>query len=134
MKFRSARAGLIVAAVTLVGCAGGSPTTTVAHDGVSTSSRIVGAPGDIWVAVLGSADDPSRLDADRKRVLAALGDVLEGSVVVSPGSCLDGVPEDLAGGYVLAIQRDSRDDVQALAAQLDGTPLFIGTVTEVCTD
>jgi len=131
---RAARAALAAAAVTLVACAHAATTTTVTGDGATTSSPALGTRGDAWVAVVGSADDPSILDADRKRVLAALGDVLEGSVVVSPGACLEGLPTGLSDGYILAIQRDSRDDVRALAAQLPGTPSFIGSVTIVCTD
>jgi hypothetical protein len=109
--------------------AGGTPVATPGG-----SSVTVGAPGDAWIAVLASADDPSRLDPQRERVLAALGDVLEGSVVVSPGECLQGVPDRLADGYVLAIQRESREDVQALASQLRDPPSFTGMVTVACTD
>ena len=92
------------------------------------------ASGEAWVAVIGSANDPSRLDPERERVLKALGDVLEGSVVVSPGACLDGLPARYADGYVVAIQRDNREDVQALTTQLPETPSFVGVVTVVCTD
>jgi hypothetical protein len=119
-------------ACTLAGCAadvttGGSPTS-------SATSPVFAATDDGWVAVFGSADDPSRLDPQRKRILAALGDVLEGSVVVSPGACLQGLPEDLVDGYVLAIQRASREEVDALAGQLREEPSFVGSVTVVCTD
>ena len=64
--------------------------------------------------MLDTAADPARLTAPRKDVLHELGDVLEGSVVISPGSCLEGLPADLADGYVLAIQRDTRQDVRSL--------------------
>ena len=124
-------------ALSLVACAHAtSPTTTTTIPGghEATSSPSVGVPGDAWVAVIGSAGDPSRLDPDRKRVLHELGDALEGSIVVSPGACLEGLPERYAQGYVLAIQRASLDDVKALAAQLREPPAFIGAVIVGCTD
>jgi len=70
------------------------------------------------VAVLDAAADPSRLNDARKDVLRQLGNVLEGSVMISPGGCLQGLPDDLSDGYVLAIERDSRQDVRALASLL----------------
>jgi hypothetical protein len=132
------RLALVSVAIATTACAS---TDASGSDGASgpdgapaTSSPSVEAPGTVWVAVLGSADRPDELGADRKRALAALGDVLEGYVVVSPTSCLEGLPDDVGDGYVLAIQRESRDDVQALASQLPEEPSFIGAVTQVCTD
>ena len=127
-------AAAAAATVTLAACgsagSGGSEPSTP----TSASSPAIGTPADVWVAVVGSAKDPGLLDPDRKRILAELGDVLEGSVVVSPGACLQGLPDRLVDGYVLAIQRDSVDDVAALAAQLSETPSFVGAVTVVCAD
>jgi hypothetical protein len=94
----------------------------------------VGEPAGAWVAVLDTAADPGRLNDARKDVLRQLGNVLEGSVVISPGACLAGLPEDLADGYVLAIQRDSRADVRALVSLLSQEPSFMGDVTIVCSD
>ncbi len=130
------RLALVSVAIATTACAS---TDASSSDGGSdgaqaTSSPSVEVPGTVWVAVLGSADRPDELGADRKRALAALGDVLEGYVVVSPTSCLEGLPNDVGDGYVLAIQRESRDDVQALASQLPEEPSFIGVVTQVCTD
>ena len=67
-------------------------------------------------------------------MLHELGDVLEGSVVISPGACLEGLPADLADGYVLAIQRDTRQDVRSLVSLLSSQPSFTGDVTIVCSD
>jgi hypothetical protein len=86
------------------------------------------------VAVLDTAADPGRLNGPRKDVLRELGNVLEGSVVVSPGACLEGLPADMTDGYVLAIQRASREDVRALVSQLSEQPSFTGDVTIVCSD
>jgi len=89
----------------------------------------------VWVAVLGVAEAPSALSSDRAEVLATLGDALEGSVIVSPVGCLQGLPPALpAGGYVLAIQQGSRAEVAVLAAQLPDEPRFLGPVQVICTD
>jgi len=88
----------------------------------------------VWVAVLDTAANPGRLNDARKDVLRQLGDVLEGSVVISPGACLQGLPEDLQDGYVLAIQRDTPEDVRSLVSLLSQEPSFTGGVTIVCSD
>jgi hypothetical protein len=88
----------------------------------------------VWVAVLDTAADPGRLNDARKDVLRQLGDVLEGSDVISPAVCLQGLPEDLQDGYVLAIQRDTPEDVRSLVSLLSQEPSFTGSVTIVCSD
>jgi hypothetical protein len=60
--------------------------------------------------------------------------VLEGSVVISPGGCLEGLPDALSDGYVLAIQRESEADVRSLVSLLPEEPSFMGDVTIVCSD
>lgn len=101
-------------------------------DGVAVSAP--SPRSETWVAVLGAADEPDELTGDRKRVLATLGDVLEGYVVISPAACFEGLPPELDAGYVLAIERDTHQDVRALASQLAQEPSFIGAVTSLCTD
>ena len=108
---------------------GASPVTTE-----PTTSASVGEPSGVWVAVLDTAADPGRLNDPRKDVLRELGNVLEGSVVVSPGACVEGLPAEMTDGYVLAIQRASREDVRALVSQLSEQPSFTGDVTIVCSD
>jgi hypothetical protein len=132
------RCAALVVALVLTGCASGTDGASPAADPPVTSASVtaapVGTPSKAWVAVLDTAADPARLTAPRKDVLRELGDVLEGSVVVSPGACLEGLPADLADGYVLAIQRDTRPDVIALVSLLSSQPLFTGDVTIVCSD
>ena len=72
-----------------VSCASRSA-STVAATGPPTPS--VAAVEQVWVAVLGIAGTPDELSSDRAAVLATLGDALEGSVVVSPVGCLEGLP------------------------------------------
>ena len=132
------RYAALVVALALTGCASGtvvaSPATDPPVTSASVTSAPVGTPSEAWVAVLETAADPARLTAPRKDVLRELGDVLEGSVVISPGACLEGLPADLADGYVLAIQRDTRQDVIALVSLLSAQPSFTGDVTIVCSD
>jgi hypothetical protein len=126
------RAG-VVALLATTGCASKAVETSGSEaPPVATTSP--GALPETWVAVLDTAADPARLTAGRKDALAALGDVLDGSVVISPGACLEGLPADMSNGYVLAIQRDSRDDVRSLASLLPREPSFVGAVTLLCTD
>ena len=128
----------LAVAVGLTACGSGS--TSAAVSGASpvtaepTTSAPVGEPAGVWVAVFGTAADPGRLNGPREDVLRELGNVLEGSVVVSPGACLEGLPADMTDGYVLAIQRESREDVRALVSQLSEQPSFTGDVTIVCSD
>ena len=121
---------LVLAAVT----ACGSPSRVPASDAPATATPSVGMPETAWAALLDSADDPGRLAAGRRSALASLGDVLEGSVVISPTDCLDGLPTEVTDGYVLAIVRPGRDEVRALASELDDEPSFVGAVTVVCSD
>lgn len=124
-------------AALLTGCASRTPSAPLSEDPSVASASVTAAPGtpsEAWVAVLDTAADPARLTAPRKDVLHDLGDVLEGSVVISPGACLEGLPADLADDYVLAIQRDTRQDVRALVSLLSSQPSFTGHVTILCSD
>jgi hypothetical protein len=132
------RCAVLAAALGLTGCASGTGSAAPLAEPPVTSASVtatpVGTPWEAWVAVLDTAADPARLTAPRKDILHELGDVLEGSVVISPGACLEGLPADLADGYVLAIQRDTRQDVRALVSLLSSQPLFTGDVTILCSD
>jgi ABC-type amino acid transport substrate-binding protein len=128
----------VVALVAVTACASGStPVASLGDPSVSSASPTAapaGEPGAAWIAVLDTAADPARLNGARKDVLRQLGDVLEGSVVISPGACLEGLPDDLTDGYVLAIQRDTPEDVRSFVSLLSQEPLFTGGVTIVCSD
>jgi ABC-type amino acid transport substrate-binding protein len=132
----------LTVAVGLTACAstsssaleGNDPSASAVATSVPSQPPPVGAPSETWVAVLDTAADPGRLNGPRKDVLHELGDVLEGSVVISPGACLDGLPDALSDGYVLAIQRESEADVRSLASLLSEEPSFLGDVTIMCSD
>ena len=128
----------LVAFVAVTACASGStPVASSQAPSIPSASATVGPggePGAAWVAVLDTAADPGALNGARKDVLRQLGDVLKGSVVISPGACLEGLPDDLIDGYVLAIQRDTPEDVRSLVSLLSQEPSFTGGVTIVCSD
>ncbi len=128
----------LVAFVAVTACASGStPVASSQAPSIPSASATVGPegePGAAWVAVLDTAPDPGALNGARKDVLRQLGDVLEGSVVISPGACLEGLPDDLTDGYVLAIQRATAEDVRSLVSLLSQEPSFTGGVTIVCSD
>jgi len=127
----------LVAFVAVTACASGStPVASSQAPSIPSASATVGPEGEprAWVAVLDTAADPGALNGARKDVLRQLGDVLEGSVVISPGACLEGLPDDLTDGYVLAIQRDTPEDVRSLVSLLSQEPSFTGGVTIVCSD
>jgi hypothetical protein len=140
---RLLRWAILTAVVGATGCASGSTPLASSEDpsvsaapstSAPSTSAPVGEPAAVWIAVLDTAADPGRLNDARKDVLRQLGDVLEGSVVISPGACLEGLPEDLRAGYVLAIQRDTPEDVRSLVSLLSREPAFTGGVTIVCSD
>ena len=114
-----------------------SPPSTPATP--ATSSTVVApsvpSSADTWVAVLGVARTPGALSGDRTDIVETLGDALEGAVVVSPTSCLEGLPAGSPpDGYVLAIQQSSRPEVLVLTDQVRREPSFVGPVHQLCTD
>jgi hypothetical protein len=93
------------------------------------------AAAETWIAVYDVAEDPNDLEDERSQIVHALGDPLEGSVVVSPAGCFDGLPVTIAhGSYVLAIEQSERVYLRALGQELDGSPRFVGRITVMCTD
>lgn len=124
-----------VVATALVIATACATTRTTVPTAETTPSETVAIPTQPWVAILDADPEPDALSGPRRVVLRALGDALEGYVVISPAACLEGIPARIAGdGYVLAIQRDRRDDVEALASQLPREPLFVGQVNVLCSD
>ena len=84
-----------------------------------------------WLAALRVARDPDALDADTQ----ALTDVLGGSLVVSPASCLRGLPSDVdPSRYLLGVVAPDRTTLDELVARTDRDPVFRAEVEVVCTD
>jgi hypothetical protein len=119
----------IAASAVLSGC-GGTPDAGLAPS--SNPSPTVGPGDEIWVAVLAVADDPSVLDADLAAARRAVGDYLADRVVVKQASCFEGLPPDVVGGLVLAIQDRAEHGVHAMYEEITDSPAFYGPVTLAC--
>jgi hypothetical protein len=84
-----------------------------------------------WLAALRVARDPDALDADTQ----ALTDVLGGSLVVSPASCLRGLPPDVdASSYILGVVAPDRTELDELVGRTDRDPVFRVEVEVLCSD
>jgi hypothetical protein len=118
-------AALYVAA-SLTGCAGErAPVTTSSVTASSASATST------WLAVLRVARDPDALDADTQ----SLTDTLGTSLVVSPASCLRGLPRDVdTSSYVLGVIAPERTSLDELVARTDRDPVFRVEVEVLCTD
>ncbi len=130
---RASRASVALLLVLAAACA--SSPSAPATVPSSVVAPTVAPTDEMWVAVFGVARIPSALSGDRTDTVETLGDALEGAVVVSPASCLEGLPASLpADGYVLAIRQSSRAEVLVLADQVRREPSFVGPVHQLCTD
>jgi hypothetical protein len=106
-----------------VGTGGSASATSPAPSGSATSRS--------WLAALRVARDPDALDAET----AELRDVLGGSLVVSPVSCLAGLPPEVDGSdYVLGVVAPDRAELDDVVGRLDREPLFEAEVAVLCTD
>lgn len=127
------RASVALLLVLAAACAS-SPSTPATVPSSVVAPTVV-PTDEVWVAVLDVARTPSALSGDRTDIVETLGDALEGAVVVSPASCLEGLPAGSPpDGYVLAIQQSSRAEVLVLTDQVRREPSFVGPVQQLCTD
>ena len=109
----------------LSACAGES---TPAASPVTASSA---SASSTWLAVLRVERDPDALDADTQ----ALTDVLGGSLVVSPASCLRGLPHSVdTSSYVLGVVAPDRAQLDDLVGPTDLDPVLRVEVEVLCTD
>jgi hypothetical protein len=109
----------------LAACAG---ERTPAASPVTASS---GSTSSTWLAVLRVEREPDALDADTQ----ALTDVLGGSLVVSPASCLRGLPHSVdTSSYVLGVVAADRAKLDDLVGRTDRDPVVRVEVEVLCTD
>ena len=119
---------LVCALAVLTSCSKGSPAVPPVTSAPTT------APGRVWLAVLGGAEDPNELDT----AYADLGGALyEGSVthvVVSPSACYTGLPSRYDGRYVLGVWDANERAVRALLDSTGAREGWIGAVASTCVD
>jgi hypothetical protein len=120
-----------IAALSLTACAGSDgPQDPPSPTGRSTTA-VDPAATDAWLAALRIERDPDALDEDTQALTEPLGR----SLVVSPASCFEGLPSDVASStYVLGAVAPTRDELDGLLAGIDREPLFEVEVRVRCSD
>jgi len=85
-----------------------------------------------WVAVLAVAADPNDLDAMTASVMQVAGS----AIVVAPGICFEGIPQNVAvaSDYVLAVYAEDRESALEIASRTGAEPVFVGEVRQLCVD
>jgi hypothetical protein len=119
---------LLCALAVLSACSTGSPTTPTPASGSTTS------PGQVWLAVVGSADDPNDLDTPYAELSGSLGEGSVTHVVVSPSACYSGLPSRYDGRYVLGIWDATEHAVRAMLDRARVREGWIGAATSTCVD
>ena len=119
---------LVCALAVLTSCSGGSPVAPPVTSAPTT------APGRVWLAVLGAAEDPNELDTPYADLVGALDEGSVTHVVVSPSACYSGLPSRYDGKYVLAVWDVTRHAVRALLDSARAREGWIGTVASTCVD
>ena len=127
------------AAMIVLACLSTGPAACSGEPGASSSpassptsvSASDASPASSWLAGLRVESDPDALDDDTHELM----DVLGGSLVVSPASCLDGLPDAVGpASYVLGAVAPTRARLDELIAQANLEPMFRVEVEVLCTD
>ena len=119
---------LLCAMAVSTACSGGSPAVTTSESAPTTS------PGQVWLAVIASAEDPNDLDASYAQLVGSLAEGSVTYVVVSPSACYSGLPSRYDGKYVLSVWHDTRDAVRAMLDPAGAREAWIGAVASTCVD
>ena len=119
---------LLCALAVFTSCSDGSPTSST---GASTPTT---SPGQVWLAVLGSAEDPNELDTPYAELVRSLGEGSVTHVVVSPSACYSGLPSRYDGRYVLGVWDDTQPSVRAMLDSSGAREGWIGAVASTCVD
>jgi len=104
----------------------------VTLDTPSTGSSVAGEGSVItWLGVLRTDADVDALDADTAAVMA----VVDGSIVVSPVACFDGLPVSFEpDAYVLGVVAKSKELLDQLLDEVGRPTIFEGQVRTMCLD
>ena len=119
---------LLCALAMFTACSRGSPTVLPAPSGPTT------APGQVWLAVLGSAQDPNELDTPYAELVGSLDEASVMHVVVSPSACYTGLPARYDGRYVLGLWDTNERAVRAMLDSAGAREGWIGAVASTCVD
>ena len=119
---------LFCAMAVFTACSSGSPATLTSASVPTTS------PGQVWLAVINSAEDPNDLDSPYAQLVGSLAEGSVTHVVVSPSACFSGLPSRYDGRYLLGVWHDTRDAVRAMLDPAGGREGWIGAVISTCVD
>jgi hypothetical protein len=125
---RLGRVLLLCAIAVTTACSSGSPPVTTSASTPTTS------PGQVWLAVISSAEDPNDLDAPYAQLVGSLAEGSVTHVVVSPSACYSGLPSRYDGRYVLGVWHETRDAVRAMLDPAGAREGWIGAVASTCVD
>jgi hypothetical protein len=98
-----------------------------------TPPSAIGGPGSVtkWLAVLRAEAVVDSLDDDT----AAVKEIVDGSIVVSPVACFDGLPASFEPDvYVLGVVAPTRQELDRLLSQVGRPTIFEGQVHTMCLD
>lgn len=119
---------LLCAVAVLTACSKRSPGSPP-----STSDRTT-SPGQVWLAVLGSAEDPNELDTPYAGLVGSLDEASVTHVVLSPSACYSGLPSRYDGRYVLGVWDATEHAVRTLLDSAGAREGWIGAVVSTCVD
>lgn len=128
------RVGILLTAA-LVACRSEGGVGASATDGgppeTASPTGTVG-PTTVWLAGFRVAEDPAALDADTQEFL----DLVGGAINVGPLACFDGLPAEFeaSSAYVLAVQANSREELERLIDLTGRDPIFVVNVMTMCVD
>jgi hypothetical protein len=126
---RATALAIVCLSVALTACAKTAPPASPGPSSASVSGAPATTTG--WLAALRVEPEPDALDEDTKTLTGELG----GALVVSPASCLGGLPAEVgASTYVLGVIAPDRATLDELLARTDLEPLFRVEVQVLCTD
>jgi hypothetical protein len=115
-------------------CAMAVSTACSSGSAAVTASASTTSPGQVWLAVIASAEDPNDLDTPYAQLVGSLAEGSVTHVVVSPSACYSGLPSRYDGRYVLGVWHDTRDAVRAMLDPAGVRPGWIGAVASTCVD
>lgn len=131
------RALVVVVAVLLLtaattGCSnrGGDGTLDLSASDSASQDATTGSV-EKWIAVFRTEADPRDMSEDTADVLS----IADGSIVVSPAACFEGLPTGIAlDSYLLGVVAPTKDALDEIVAKVDRTVIFEGQVRTMCLD
>jgi hypothetical protein len=126
----AAAVAIVSIAVALTACTKSADTLDLTSP---TPTSVEGGPGSVteWLGVLRTEAIVDSLDDDTAAVKA----IVDGSIVVSPVACFDGLPASFEPDvYLLGVVAPTREDLERLLSHAGRSTIFKGQVRTMCLD